>query len=1385
MVKKLGLWFLLLALVIPLLPFGGIETASAATGNFTFPSESDDPGSPRITTDQRVTLTGTINNVDPSSISYSIYQVVDVGSTATTDDDEIGSKKENLTSNVTLTGSAIQVFNLQLFPGLNKITFQGTRSGGQISNSIYIEYRDSPLLYNLTANLNGNSFPIVETGTTVVQSANSNGRATADISILGNAPNANNVTVIVNGNSKTYSVNSSDNDSFVASPVTLNKGKNQVTIKVSNGTQVIETTRNLAFYNGSVTFYDVNINENSGAATVDSGALEFTPDLTVDADHNTVNITGTVIVPNSVYADTSTGVVSAHPNPAAPLSTLEANLTDVASGNDISLTSSITSSAAAQGPYTSTDSYFIYTLAIALPSISGMSTAGCTSSPSELCADTLYNLQLTGKNEVNDHLGLTPVRETTDNLNFSLRNENTPYIAAINYLPGYKSTSYEGLTGTALDGATLYGLPVGIEVLVGNPGTSNNVTVTSITDNFGNSKTGLTAPSDYKMMSLTNSLVTRTVDGQTQTFYRVVLEFAKLPFEGTQTIKIKVGSSKEASAKFTVVYGLYANFDSAYDGMTIEDDTTVETSIRAQTIIGDTLGLFSGELLNVSDPNDIRYTGDTTSPRTVYFYINNVPVAIKNKDSTNAHDPNFILDTANTSVEAAFDAMFSGKNEIKLIFQSAKTYYEKTISITLTPTNLPIIPVDASGVYPFTYNEQDSNPQPIPNDPNFSLQGSVYTTTQSEMNVYGTFDFIDLGKSQSAVATKLASLNSPTGQATDYILKISGTSLTSDITWDLSQPFQLYNGSTFVSNVGSPAGNLVVRYDMDKQTFSFLLKKQELNADGSSSVYVFSVYNSGLYGPKATYRLEVDPTALPYKILRPYLPAEETVNKNFVDVIIDAKGATSVTVNKLAGQKFAYDYNNDGVITDGVDYPNAYKVTLTGLKKGTNKVSFTIQNSNDKVNGSFNINYVPTNIPSEEYTEEMKSSHKLFDGALNLTFPKGAALIRTDYNTPTNLKDQVYAGNNLLFAIANPNDGVVDRREYDILPANFDLIMQSFGARFKASFPTRFTKSSPVFWIDAGLADDLSTPAYDPLTMGVDPYQYPGAKGPNGTSIPTYDNRPADRELVASKRGTLTLAFDPNLVNSITTDVSVFRYDPTNKYWVNLGGVVDTKKNTISVPFDQFGYYVVGTLTYSFSDITGHPYARNYMEAAFSKGIMNAANFDDFGADMYTSRGEFTRMVVQALDLPLKYDLSSGHFDDVAHVINPDGLWDYSYIETAANAGIIRGTQPRTFSPSTNLTREDAAVFLARALNLKLETDPAKIDKNLQKVFKDYNDINYYAKAAVLAVAKKGYIQGSPIDASDPKKGSVFEPKSNLLRSDAAIIIGKMLAGLKRLPNLT
>ena len=139
---------------------------------------------------------------------------------------------------------------------------------------------------------------------------------------------------------------------------------------------------------------------------------------------------------------------------------------------------------------------------------------------------------------------------------------------------------------------------------------------------------------------------------------------------------------------------------------------------------------------------------------------------------------------------------------------------------------------------------------------------------------------------------------------------------------------------------------------------------------------------------------------------------------------------------------------------------------------------------------------------------------------------------------------------------------------------------------------------------------------------------------------------------------------------------------------------------------------------------------------------------------------------------------------DTGGVVSPDALWDYRYIETAARAGIVKGTRPETFAPTNYISRQDAAVMLANALNLKQDTNYDNIRKQLQKAFKDEASISVYAKPAIAAIQKKGFITGAPVDANDLSKGYVFEPTARLLRSDAAIIIARVMADQKKLPKI-
>ncbi|AZN38545.1 S-layer homology domain-containing protein [Paenibacillus albus] len=1358
MSKKLGIILMMLALFLQLIPSLGTSKVTAApAGSFVFPDESSIPSQPRTTSDERINLTGSISGVDPTSITYSVFQITKGNADPTLD--TVTNKRENLTSNLYVTGSSLQVYNLQLFPGINRITFTGVQGGGIVTSSVYVDYRNGPLFYNLTASLDGNNFPIKETGTTVVESQFSRGRTSADISITGNAPNSSQVTVIVNGSSRTYAVNSTNNNSFAASPIHLLKGKNMVTIRVSNQNQIIETTREIAFYNGDVTFYDVNIAEGTK-----SSALEYNPKFLSSAANQAL-ITGTVIVPNKLYDNTpADGTLDPHPVASLPLP-IKFALKNMDSGTTLS--NQVNASwEGLPGTPDKNDSFYIYNFTI-------------PAATAQLGFDK-YRLTLTAKNEEKTYLSNGLIEEGAD-FNFEVLNGSAPYIYQINYLPGYKAnTPFDSIEGIALDGKNLYSIPYAIELLVGNESNPNaNITVSGITDVSGNrlNATDLTGKFAWTNKNAPTSTVVKTIDGVPTTFHRVVWEVSKMPFEGTQTMEFSLNGNVAGTAKMTLLFGPYVNYNKAYDGMNIADDTT--SSTRKKSIVLDNLDNLSGHLDNITNVSDLRFDS-TSGPQTVFLYVNNTPIPLKQNGATAA---DFIAKNINVNgySDDIMNALITGENSIRFVYRGTKSSYEKTIKIYLNPTNLPEIPAkDSVGIYPYSVE----NLTPLPEDPAFPLEGSIYTTKKSQMKVFGTFDFLDLGTVLSTAQGNLGAL----ANKQDYIFKIDSTNPAANgIQWDLSKELHIYDSTnptiSSTENQGAVVVGISVSYDLHSQIFTFTLPTQQLSTNGSSSVYNFYVYNSGLAGPRASYRMEVDPTSLPYDIIRPLLPTKAIINQNFVEVIIKAPSADSVVINKVTAEKIKYDADNSGGV-NGADY-DAFRAVIEDLKPGVNKITFTLQSKNDKTSDYFNITYSPTNIPGAELMQLMKNSHKVFDNALSLTFPKGTTLTRSDYNVPDKYKNQVYTGHKLLFAIANGEDGVVDRHDFETLPSNFDKILESFGTRFKYSFPTRFTKASPVYWIDAGMADDMSSAdKYDPQTTGVDPYQFPGATGTYGTKLPTYDERPDDRELITSKVGSLTLSFDPSMRDSIGTIITVYRYDVKNKYWENLGGVVDTKKNTVTVPFTQFGYYVVAKMVYGFNDVSDHPYARNYLEAMYAKGVMNSAGLDEFGANIYVSRGEFARMLVKALDVPLNYELGKSHFDDVPSIINPDALWDYRYVETAAREGIIRGKQPRTFSPSDNLSRQEAAVILARALDTKLDTDATKINKALEKQFKDYNEVDYYARASVSAIAKKGYIQGSPLDSKDPKKGYAFEPQSSLLRSDAAIILGKVLADLKRLPKL-
>lgn len=874
-----------------------------------------------------------------------------------------------------------------------------------------------------------------------------------------------------------------------------------------------------------------------------------------------------------------------------------------------------------------------------------------------------------------------------------------------------------------------------------------------------------------------------TGDNRKDDVKRIVLLIKALPFSGTQTLKFtftyKNGST---TGTYTIervvnyVSGPYVSFDTMYDGQVINRDTTEDKNVLINDIVVQALGKLRGELRNVDLKDPTVFTQGDPNQK-LYLYVNNFEVALQQES---AAKPNrFIVDESKTSFSAIYDQLKAGENKIVFLYKSNgpnsqdKDIYKKELIIRISSTNIPELPAKDKDIYPYPIEYT----QPKKDAKRFPGSDGVYTTEEKKLNVYGSFDFIDLGMNRSVIESKLASLQSGSNaQASNYILEIKrNDGLT--WTWDLTKRFSDDGGNTYNSGSNITPSGLTVTYVKSTQNFEFVISNQEMPKDGTKLVYSIRVYNEGTSGPYAAKNLEISSKVMPYTILRPTKQElAGSINRNYVEVVIEAKGADSVLVDKVQAKQIDFDDDNDGE----KEYKDVFKAVVMNLKPNKkNTIKFTITKGTEKTTGQFDIMYAQDLIPGAQWMEPMKNAHSVFNGAVQITFPKDTYLRRMDPKSPNKYKTQVYADHSLLFGIANPEDGVVDRYDYQQVPSSFQTDVSLGKQLLQASFDRQhFITISPMYWIDGGQADNPDTDAYDDVKEGFLPHQLPSS------DLPNFNERQDDLMVVPTQRGKIKLNYDKNVVADASMWITVFRFDPDEKTWTNIGGIVDPKKYQVTANFDRFGYYVVAKLSNSFNDISQHSYARNHTEAIYVKGILKPKEDNEFGVDVNITRGEFAAMIVRALQVPLNFDPDHLNFDDVPLAYTADSLYDYRYIETAANMGILRGTTPRVFEPEKPITREDASVILARALQLKQDTDPAKIQKDLQKLFKDYNLISPYSRAAVLAIAKKKYVNGSPIDEKDPKKGYIFEPGAYLLRGDASIIMANIMKDLKTLPPI-
>ncbi len=779
----------------------------------------------------------------------------------------------------------------------------------------------------------------------------------------------------------------------------------------------------------------------------------------------------------------------------------------------------------------------------------------------------------------------------------------------------------------------------------------------------------------------------------------------------------------------------YVTFDNFYSGIVYNTNTGVPVG---KDLAGNTYApALNGRLKNI--PFNERTK--------IQIAINGVTDYLTNDDFFNntttptgdvVKDYSFLFKFAQIGSNTTRQAMKlnNGQNKIQVFIYDANN-----VKIAESSWDIFVFPKDVPEI-----TKLEIHPDYIAQFTNTSTTGLLqYATTAKTVVIQGEFAYGDKVK-----------IN---------VRRTSDTSSNYE-TWTRT----IYNTFAQTELVGSAIINTVTDI-VTGETTQFLSRTITLSTTGKTTIEVEVTNASGITSQKI---LEIERTPVPYDIIYPNLKRTNVINSNFVNIQMVAEGADKVTFKGGDATKTKI-YDRDGNLVDGFTYE------VRGLKAGTNKITFTVVRGTTSITDTINIYYANTNTFGAQYKMPLNSTMKVFNGLATLKFPKGTVLRRNDENA---VNQFLSAERQILFGIADPVDGRVDKYLHptaqDREVGNPYPVISSSAPYYLTETTGRFRKASPMVWIDAGTLTayetDLNKTVYG---SGRDPYD------------PLEFYRRVESDLIVpSQRGTITLKYDPSIRYDSWRYITVFQYDYYEDYlgnkqwrWRNIGGVVDPKKNEITVPIDRFGYFVVMEMDQSFNDVIAHPWARNDLDTLYTRGIMLNKESNMFIPNEPISRGEFATMLVKIFALPLNYK-GTPTFSDV-RLINPFsyGLYEYKYLETAARAGIIRGTTGGRFLPDESISRQDAAVMIARAANYSLSVNSAKTLASLQKLFTDANTIDYYAQPAVFAVVKAKLMEGKPnVLLPGQKQTYYYDPLANMTRAEAARIAMNVLKQQKKIP---
>lgn len=175
----------------------------------------------------------------------------------------------------------------------------------------------------------------------------------------------------------------------------------------------------------------------------------------------------------------------------------------------------------------------------------------------------------------------------------------------------------------------------------------------------------------------------------------------------------------------------------------------------------------------------------------------------------------------------------------------------------------------------------------------------------------------------------------------------------------------------------------------------------------------------------------------------------------------------------------------------------------------------------------------------------------------------------------------------------------------------------------------------------------------------------------------------------------------------------------------------------------------------TFDDIKEHK-NKAEIEALAKRGIINGKSEKIYDPDTTMTRAEFATIITKALGLSVN---NTTLFKDV----KPHD-WYYTYINTAYHYGIVKGVSDTEFNPNGVISRQEAAVMVARAAKLcgmNTEMDETA-SRDVLAAFTDYIQLESWSKDSVAFCFESGILSDESIE---------ILPKHQITRAEVASMV--------------